>query len=78
MFPPITGNLQKIKIDEKLTIFENFDRKKFLQLFHITVESYEPFWRTTRLRDYVVEKVEHYYDFGTKPSSPFLVRFNCI
>ena len=28
MFPPITGKLQKIKIDEKLTIFENFDQKK--------------------------------------------------
>ena len=28
MFPPITGKLQKIKINEKLTIFENFDGKK--------------------------------------------------
>jgi len=27
MFPPITGKLQKIKIDEKLTIFDNFDQK---------------------------------------------------
>ena len=26
MFPLITGKLQKIKIDEKLTIFENFDQ----------------------------------------------------
>ena len=28
MFPPITGKLQKIKIDEKLAISENFDQKK--------------------------------------------------
>ena len=28
MFPPITGKLQKIKINEKLTIFENFNVKK--------------------------------------------------
>ena len=28
MLPPITGKLQKIKIDEKLTIFENFEQKK--------------------------------------------------
>ena len=28
MFPPITGKLQKIKINEKFTIFENFDGKK--------------------------------------------------
>ena len=27
MFPPITEKLQKIKIDEKLTIFDNFDGK---------------------------------------------------
>ena len=28
MFPQITGKLQKIKIDEKLTICKNFDPKK--------------------------------------------------
>ena len=28
MFPPITEKLQKIKIDKKLTIFDNFDGKK--------------------------------------------------
>ena len=27
MFPPITGKLQKVKIDEKLTIFKNFNGK---------------------------------------------------
>ena len=37
MFPLIAGKLQKIKIDEKLTIFENFDQKKVpkLPLFSI-------------------------------------------
>ena len=28
MFPPITGKLQKIKINEKLTIFDDSNEKK--------------------------------------------------
>ena len=44
----------------------------------VTVESYELFWRTRRLCDCQVAKVEHFYDFGSKPCSPILVRNNCI
>ena len=33
------------------------------------VEFYEPLWRTTKLRDCVVAKIEHCY-FSTQSSSP--------
>ena len=50
---------------------------KKVQLFYTTIESYEPFRRTTRLCGCVVAKVEHCYDFGSQPSIPILIRFNC-